>query len=125
LTLQASVGSLRHVRRIIALFLLALLPVHFAGSAVASYCQHEQGKAAQHVGHHEHEHDAAAEPQPESSSAGQHADCCICHAGCVAVTSPPLALGLSFGVVPARSGAFAVLPAPASGLERPNWSRLA
>jgi hypothetical protein len=47
------------MRRLIAVFMLALLPFQFSWSAVAAYCMHESSTAqSQHLGHHEHKHEA-------------------------------------------------------------------
>jgi hypothetical protein len=44
----------RLMRRLIAIFVLAFLPLQWSYAAVASYCEHEQApKGQQHLGHHE------------------------------------------------------------------------
>ncbi|MBS0308891.1 MAG: hypothetical protein JSS58_07960, partial [Proteobacteria bacterium] len=49
------------MKRFILILLLAILPFQFAWAAVGGYCQHEEGKAAQHFGHHIHKHDQASD----------------------------------------------------------------
>lgn len=72
------------MRRLIAVFILALLPLQFSWSAVATYCMHERATAqTQHVGHHEHEHEAKSVVDPADKN-GQNADqvdsdCWVCH----------------------------------------------
>ena len=58
---------------------MLILPLQYAWSAAAVYCQHEQ-RAPAHFGHHAHEHKASA------AEAGSHAkvqdvdnDCEYCH----------------------------------------------
>ncbi|KJA09009.1 hypothetical protein RP29_18815 [Acidovorax temperans] len=70
--------------RLIAVFMLALLPFQFSWSAVAAYCAHESSTAqAQHVGHHEHEHDVKSEVgQVDKTDRGadmSDIDCSVCH----------------------------------------------
>lgn len=55
------------MRRWLALVLLCLLPLQVSWAAVAEYCAHEQGPAAQHFGHHDDEH--AAWPDDTSDAA--------------------------------------------------------
>ncbi|MFN0184110.1 MAG: hypothetical protein ACKVQR_09870 [Aquabacterium sp.] len=60
------------VRRLLAIFLLAILPFQFSWAAVASYCEHEiQGDG--HFGHHDHDRDHAHHVGA-SSDAGPAAD---------------------------------------------------
>lgn len=40
------------MRRFLVLLVLCLLPVQISWAAVASYCGHESGDAAGHLGHH-------------------------------------------------------------------------
>ena len=47
------------MRRFIILLLLCLLPIQTSWAVVAVFCMHEQGKAAQHFGHHNDEHKAS------------------------------------------------------------------
>lgn len=47
--------------RWLTIVLLFVLPVQFAWSAAAAYCQHEQVPAKMHIGHHSHEHGATSE----------------------------------------------------------------
>ena len=46
------------MRRLLVLLMLCLLPFQMSWAAMAEYCGHEQGKAAQHIGHHDAEHKA-------------------------------------------------------------------
>jgi|SRR3990167_645036 hypothetical protein len=119
------------MRRLIAVFMLALLPFQFSWSAVAAYCMHESTAAqAQHVGHHEHKHDAdnaVHQADKGSQSAGQFdIDCSVCHgAGIGALNFSYASQGTSHdgsvGVQPHVQLA-GVTPTPP---DRPQWSVLA
>ncbi|CAN7752958.1 hypothetical protein LJR066_006743 [Acidovorax sp. LjRoot66] len=118
------------MRRLIAVFMLALLPFQFSWSAVAAYCMHESTTAqAQHVGHHEHKHDAdKADHQADKGdqSAGFDIDCSVCHgAGIGALNFPYASRGASHdGSVGAQPHVriAGVTPTPP---DRPRWSVLA
>lgn len=45
------------MRRWFFVLLLVLMPLQFSWAALATYCEHESGAQAQHLGHHEHEHE--------------------------------------------------------------------
>jgi hypothetical protein len=57
------------MRRLLAMCLLAMLPLQFSWAAVAAYCGHERQASFGHFGHHDHAHHAGA-----SSDAGPAAD---------------------------------------------------
>lgn len=114
------------MRRVLLVFLLVLMPIQFAWSSVASYCGHESGVAAKHVGHHAHEHDGAKTPDMQKkvgSIAVPDDDCSTCH---TSAPSPPPA---DFEVE-SRAPHFAtplLEPTPDSSAiadtpDRPNWS---
>lgn len=107
------------------------MPAQASWAAVASYCQHEQGAAVAHWGHHDHGgRDAkAATAGDQGQPAGTpfaDGDCEVCHGGIVAVApvSPEL-----LAVTPSSEvlkGAPALpLPDFASHPDRPNWPALA
>lgn len=119
------------MRRVIAFFLISLMAFQTSWGAVTTYCQHEQGLAARHLGHHEHKHDhqtpanASETEAPLSiTSAGVDLDCSFCHAACV------LALLLDSGLAVSSQASldFNYMPvlhppsAPNDLPERPNWS---
>lgn len=112
------------MRRWLAVLLLVFLPLQFTWAAVAGYCQHETGTAAQHFGHHEHQHQSdGADPSDAKALGGSIDDDCIaCHASCVAaltsVVLPPLVIA-AFVNHPWRLGALA--SPPTLQPERPNW----
>lgn len=117
------------MRRLVALFLLILLPLQFSWALAAAYCQHEAAPSTQHFGHHDHRHDAhvAADSTPETKLPGAaDNDCSVCHTGCVAAlldtATPSVAASVSVvaDLLPAPPAA---VPAPRP--ERPNWHRLA
>jgi hypothetical protein len=126
-------GILRPMRRWFVILLLALLPFQFTWAAVASYCAHETGSQAQHVGHHEHEHTsvaadlvADADALSADAPAGQHLDCGHCHGGC---TGMPMlknaAVVLTSAQHPAATFSPLVLSRAQAPPERPQWLTLA
>jgi hypothetical protein len=60
------------MRNLVVILMLCLVPLQFSWAAVADYCGHEQGKAAQHFGHHDDEHKAFSEKSdPEKFNSDQ------------------------------------------------------
>jgi len=59
------------MRRSVILLLLCLLPLQTSWAAVADFCGHEQGKAAQHFGHHNDEHKVSPGVLDGSTVSGQ------------------------------------------------------
>ena len=127
------------MRRVLAIVLLALLPLQFSWAAVASYCEHEAEEMG-HFGHHDHQHHAdvggTAEPvvdpgatsdvADDRASGTADADCGHCHGYCsVMLTLQP---GLPDVPSTAPPGAAANeagnAHAPARP-ERPQWLPLA
>ncbi|MDH0383491.1 cation efflux protein, CzcI family [Comamonas aquatica] len=117
--------------RLIAVFMLALLPFQFSWSAVAAYCMHESATTqAQHVGHHEHKHEAKSvvdHADKNGQNANQlDADCSVCHGvGVGALDLSYAKQGVthdsSVGAQPNERLA-CVTPTPP---DRPQWSVLA
>ena len=117
--------------RLIAVFMLALLPFQFSWSAVAAYCMHESATTqAQHVGHHEHKHEAKSmvdDADKNGQNADQlDADCSVCHGvGVGALNLSYAKQGVthdsSVGSQPNEQLA-SVTPTPP---DRPQWSVLA
>jgi len=113
------------MRRWLAILLLVFLPLQFSWAAVAGYCQHETGVAAQHFGHHEHQHhaDDADSSDTKALGGGIDADCAACHASCAAALTgiaTILPIAATFVDHPWPP---AVLASPPTGQpERPNWS---
>ena len=116
------------MRKIIAILLLSLLPLQASWAAVAGYCQHEQGAATRHLGHHEHQHHqtqkAASDEASSPINAAADLDCSLGHAGgLVAMLTEP---SLSAATLPVADLAASIDPPPSSAPldlpERPNWS---
>jgi hypothetical protein len=108
------------------IFVALLLPLQFAWSAVAAYCQHEtteqQGK---HFGHHVHAHKGEAKKSSDSKLMAD-ADCASCHASTAAATPSQLD-GCDFGATSLSAEAVAAPPfssALARAPDRPQWLRL-
>ncbi|NUZ09082.1 DUF2946 family protein [Piscinibacter koreensis] len=115
----------------VLVFLLVLLPLQSAWASAASYCRHETGVAAKHVGHHEHRHIASGNTDVSSDQrAGGglddvDGDCGYCHLHCAQAIANPAVLSLERSREPVVSSVLAryVTRAP-DGLERPNWRPL-
>ena len=76
------------MKRLLLIFLLVVLPFQMSWAAVTGYCQHEEGKAAQHFGHHEHKHHASSENQSSKSKFGMNdTDCGYHHLSCANLIS--------------------------------------
>lgn len=110
------------LKRVVLVFLLLVIPFQMAWATAGSYCQHEQGAAALHFGHHTHRHqDSGKVPGKVPGSVDN--DCAYCQLGCViippallSVTAPPL-LSVSFS-----SCLEAMSSLPACEPERPKWT---
>lgn len=63
-------------RRIFLVLLMLALPFQASWSVAAGFCQHEQGKAASHFGHHDHKnHDATNGDATDKYSSQVDRDC--------------------------------------------------
>jgi hypothetical protein len=62
------------MRRLILILLLTVMPLQWSWAAIASFCQHEAGRAEQHLGHHVHEHAGADEWPAQGAMADKAAD---------------------------------------------------
>lgn len=76
----------RPMRRLIALLILALLPIQWSWAEIASYCRHETAAVSQaHPGHHDAEHAAGTDGTEDGKRASpSDGGCSICHHHCVA-----------------------------------------
>ncbi|HEX6736331.1 MAG TPA: hypothetical protein VF096_16100 [Azonexus sp.] len=115
------------MRRLIAVFLLFLLPLQFSWGVAATYCQHETVPNAQHFGHHAHQHADEADQAGDTQLPGAiDNDCGFCHAGCLAAL---VDLGVQAVALPAEAfaGGLSAPSAspPVAQPERPNWRVLA
>jgi len=123
------------MRRWIAIVMLVFLPVQFSWAAVANYCGHETGAAANHIGHHDHAgHSHAtkdADPGDKGKADGTASgafdlDCGHCHGYCagmvdVSASMEPQALASS----PPGLGASPSAEHTPAQPERPQWAALA
>lgn len=122
------------MRRFVAFLLISLIGFQTSWAAVASYCQHEQGAATRHVGHHEHQHhhkslinaveDAQQNSQQNPASAGVDLDCSFCHAAGIMALLPDLDPAVTIQATLDVSYRLILHPpsAPHDLPERPNWS---
>ncbi len=85
------------MKRWLLILLMLVLPLQMSFAAVAPYCAHEEGAAAQHVGHHSHTHQAAdGQDQHQNQLPGADLDCDYCHhaASAALPMAPPQALSV-------------------------------
>lgn len=69
------------MRRVIAIFLLLILPLQVAFAAAAEYCEVGKADSGQHFGHHAHKADAS-DGDSSSPKGAAGFDCEFCHLGC-------------------------------------------
>ena len=112
-------------------FFVLVLPLQFAWSASAVYCQHESAPTAFHLGHHVHVHKGANAQGADSldDKAGTavpmaHSDCSYCHASVAQLPAGLLNVEVApYGhsvQPPARQFyAFRIDP----DIDRPKWTR--
>ena len=136
------------MRRLVALFLLVLLPLQAVWAAAAPYCQHEGDVASRHIGHHEPEHgqhaavaaeaaeaaDAAHAPHTgaatgeagdEGLGGDAHSDCHVCHGGTVLTHVVQTLQWASTPSLLAPEPARGQPAPPGERPERPKWPALA
>lgn len=111
------------LKRIIVVFLMLVMSFQMAWAVPSSYCQHEQGVAVQHFGHHTHQHQDNGKAHPGKVPGSLDDDCAYCHLGGVilpsawfSVVALPL-LSVSFS-----SNLEAMSSLPAREPERPKWT---
>lgn len=118
------------MRRLIAIFLLLLLPLQAVWAAVEPYCLHESAQGqSHHFGHHEHEHhadaddahpDGGAKDTGEASAMLDHDHHC-CSGVSLLSGGVPLP-----GPLPQADGVASPLASyvsfDATRIERPNWT---
>jgi hypothetical protein len=111
------------LKRLALLFMLVVMPFQMVWAIpVSNYCQHEQGAAAQHFGHHFHQHHSDGKFHGKAP-VGMDDDCAYCHLGGVIL---PLAV-ISPAPAPLTSMSFSSLREAMSSLparepERPKWT---
>ncbi|WP_082367864.1 hypothetical protein [Piscinibacter sakaiensis] len=123
------------MRRWLAILLLVLLPTQMSWAAVADYCAHETGAAADHVGHHDHtDHGHAPATVDVSDQSGADegaastpdADCGHCHGQCTGMlASLATATHDRATSAPTPAGDAPCAAHAAAQPERPQWARLA
>ncbi|MDR7336188.1 MAG: cation efflux protein, CzcI family [Roseateles sp.] len=125
------------MRRWLTILLLFVLPVQFAWSAAAAYCQHEEVAGIAHFGHHAHDHAASSHGGGKLSGAGEKSsdqspakgmklvgdnDCSFCHLS-FAKPMVPVAFQFDKSSVsqPDSASEQAFRSRGPDLLERPNW----
>lgn len=118
------------MKKFVLLLLLFVLPLQMSWAAASAYCLHEEGKAAQHLGHHSHQHKASAddEPQPDAgkdlkTKTKAHSDCNVCH-GVGHAWLPPAASMPVFDTASLAidTSSFLYVSHIPDGPKRPDWS---
>lgn len=120
------------MRRWLTIFLLVFMPLQFSWAVAGGYCtHHEEGKSAQHFGHHADGHeDLAADGHDSGQASSQnHAEQPhgYHHHGeilGIATSVPRLLYGESVANL-SRADVSCLTNAPRARIERPKWSGLA
>ncbi|MBA3903047.1 MAG: hypothetical protein C0522_05125 [Rhodocyclaceae bacterium] len=69
------------MKRLFFVLLMLILPLQAVWAAAGVYCQHEQGQAASHFGHHGHQHKASPDKHEQGNPGGKaDSDCGYHHA---------------------------------------------
>ena len=126
------------MRKWLAIFLLAFVPLQLSWAVAASYCQHEIAAATQHFGHHSpHQHhidnhsiadlDATADIHSDKASDTMDLDCDhCCHGYCSVMltlsSDLPSVLSTALPTATLDEASGAHLP---TRPERPQWLLLA
>jgi hypothetical protein len=113
------------MRRWLALVLLCLLPLQASWAAVADYCTHEHGRAAQHFGHHDEEHPAWSAPSDDGQErAAKLGHDCKHLSAFVGLLAEACVSASPSCRAPQPDDAPSAYPAlPPDRPERPQWSR--
>lgn len=122
-------ATIPRMRRILIVFMLFLLPLQVSWGAIATYCKHETGVAAKHIGHHEHQHHAqnGQSDQKNSPTIKFDGDCGFCQFGSIGMMIMPV-------LTVAKTLPRAITPFHISDVlssyrpdrpERPKWVRAA
>jgi hypothetical protein len=114
------------MKKYLLILLMLMLPVQYAWSAAAVYCQHEQG-APSHFGHHAHQHKVKADDKGAHGKVqSADSDCEYCHMFSHAFFIPfdtrPTTPLLANYTAPASIPYTSHIPRRPP---RPNWSRVA
>jgi hypothetical protein len=113
------------MKKIVLLLLLALFPLQSSWAVISANCSHEDGSAANHLGHHEHRHESLGTDEEESSKPAKKISLdrdCASHGDHIKplITkgiSPGSVLSMSLKPFPSASYASAEAGRP----EKPNW----
>ncbi|HJV76483.1 MAG TPA: cobalt-zinc-cadmium resistance protein [Noviherbaspirillum sp.] len=114
------------MKKLLLIFLLAVLPLQYTWAAAAVYCTHEKSPAAKHFGHHSHKHNAKADDTSKSDKGPVvDNDCGTCH-----ISAQPSFFFTVPMVVPLSGYVYAEQAPPIyhsyipEGLPRPDWRAL-
>lgn len=118
------------VRRLVYI-IATIIALQFSWTAVAAYCMHETGRAAQHFGHHQHVEDGdefpvAAKDAPSMvKKFATHAHCASCHHATLAIDTWHAPMYLQWASVPPRTDVVPLSSIYISPPERPQWDSAA
>lgn len=113
------------MRKLIALFVLLILPLQLAFAAGAEYCDLENVDTGQHFGHHAHDADASGN-EPDPGKAPAESNCAFCHLGCAHAQASSFQLHVSgVAIVPFLAAHIAPVDFSPPILERPPRLTLA
>jgi hypothetical protein len=116
------------MRRFVLILFICLFPLQVTWAGVADFCDHEEGKSAQHFGHHTDEHKLSFDAHDDGNSSDKseqlHDHCCYL-TGFIGVanshkvaTLPSMRMAMPFK----HPIYLSLLPAKP---ERPKWTGLA
>lgn len=124
------------MRRLFIIFMILLMPFQSVWAVATAYCMHhEEGVAAQHIGHHAEEHPAddassvggSSDTQPDLGNMPQppHSDDCHHYSVAGLLNDLPQTFHLT-SAIPVHWDEQSPKPdTPITRIERPNWGSLA
>ncbi|HTH95124.1 MAG TPA: hypothetical protein VL550_07825 [Rhodocyclaceae bacterium] len=113
------------MKNILLILLLIAVPFQFAWAEAGTYCQHEQGQAALHFGHHDHNHVDHGEADPVKKVGGDDPDCSLHHSFFKIGIGQEIIISAFAQLVPADALNVRFTSFIPSGLERPDRGSLA
>jgi hypothetical protein len=113
-------------RRLI-LFVLTIFALQLSWSAIAAYCEHETGQAAQHFGHHTTDADthqvASTDKEKLTKKASVHSHCSSCAHATLSFEGLPVALVIIEPIrVSPLSSSLHLSSLYSARPERPQWN---
>lgn len=112
------------MKKLLSILLLVSLLFQASLAMALTYCQHEEGREAQHFGHHAHQHKASSDEDDKSNiNMKMHPDCESCHSSCFNVFfSSQQKLPFPDNASTFHTENTHYLSYISDSLERPSWS---